>query len=109
MTMTPLPAYSKKKQSSLQLDDTNRGEPSPTAQLAEFAANLEFDDIPQPTVRRTEELFLDWVGSALAGKGGRPVEAMERFARMMGPQHGGESEVLDRKSTRLNSSHLVIS
>ena len=94
MTMTPLPAYSKKKQSSLQLDDTNRGEPSPTAQLAEFAANLEFDDIPQPTVRRTEELFLDWVGSALAGKGGRPVEAMERFARMMGPQHGGESEVL---------------
>jgi 2-methylcitrate dehydratase PrpD len=94
MTMTPLPAYSKKKQSNLQVDDTPRGEPSPTAQLAEFAANLGFDDIPEPTVRRTEELFLDWVGSALAGKGGPPVEAMERFARMMGPQRDGKSEVL---------------
>jgi 2-methylcitrate dehydratase PrpD len=94
MTMTPSPSYAKKKKSSVQVDDIPRGEPSPTAQLAEFAANLEFDDIPQSTVRRTEELFLDWVGSALAGKGGDPVEAMERFALMMGPQHRGRSEVL---------------
>jgi 2-methylcitrate dehydratase PrpD len=94
MTTTRLPAYSKRTRSSLKPDDTRRAEPSPTALLAEFAANLEFDDIPGPTIRRTEELFLDWFGSALAGKGGAPVEAMERFARMMGPEHGGKSEVL---------------
>ena len=33
-----------------------------------------------PVVRRAEDLLLDWLGSALAGKGARPVEAIERFA-----------------------------
>ncbi len=95
MTTKPLPAYTKKTRSSAEADHADgAAQASPTAQLAEFAANLEFNDIPQPVVRRTEELFLDWFGSALAGKGGAPVEAMERFARMMGPEHGGKSEVL---------------
>jgi len=44
-------------------------------------------------LRRAEDLFLDWFGSALAGKGARPVEAIERFAAAMGPAVG-ESEVL---------------
>jgi len=54
---------------------------------------LRFEDIPAPVLRRAEDLFLDWLGSALAGKGARPVEAIERFARTMGPL-AGESEVL---------------
>lgn len=95
MTTTQLPAYAKRTQSSVQPDENPaRAKLSPTAQLAEFAANLKFDDIPESTVRRTEELFLDWFGSTLAGKGAAPVQAIERFARMMGPEHGGSSEVL---------------
>jgi 2-methylcitrate dehydratase PrpD len=61
--------------------------------LAHFAATLSFEDIPQPVLRRAEDLLLDWLGSALAGKGVRPVETIERFALRMGPA-GGDSEVL---------------
>src|SRR5690625_3580843 len=64
-----------------------------SAQLAQFIADLRFEDIPTEVVRRTEDLLLDWFGSALAGKGARPVESIARFARRMagGP---GRAEVL---------------
>ena len=65
----------------------------PTKVLAAFAASLRFDDIPAPVLRRTEDLFLDWLGSVLAGKGARPVETIATFARTMGPADG-PSEVL---------------
>lgn len=94
MTTKPLPAYARKTQSSARTNRSLATDASPTAKLAEFAANLQFDDIPQSCIRRAEELFLDWFGSALAGKGGSPVEAMDRFARTMGPESGRRSEVL---------------
>jgi len=65
----------------------------PSKVLATFAAGLHFDDIPAPVLRRTEDLFLDWLGSVLAGKGARPVETIATFARTMGPADG-PSEVL---------------
>jgi 2-methylcitrate dehydratase PrpD len=65
----------------------------PGQTLAAFAAKLQFDDIPPEVLRRAEDLLLDWFGSALAGKSGRPVQTIERFASQMGPQ-GGPSEVL---------------
>jgi 2-methylcitrate dehydratase PrpD len=65
----------------------------PSKALADFAAGLRFEDIPQPVLRRAEDLFLDWFGSALAGKGARPVEAIARYAARMGPA-AGPSEVL---------------
>ncbi len=65
----------------------------PSQTLATFAAQLRFDDIPTPVLRRTEDLFLDWLGSALAGRGARPVQAIARFAEAMGPADG-PSEVL---------------
>src|ERR1700731_2781942 len=65
----------------------------PSKILANFAATLRFEDIPAPVLQRAEDLFLDWFGSALAGKGARPVETIERFAVAMGPAVG-ESEVL---------------
>ncbi|WP_077562951.1 MmgE/PrpD family protein, partial [Polaromonas sp. C04] len=70
---------------------------SPTAQLAAFAAGLRFDAIPGPVIRKTEDLLVDWFGSALAGKGSRPVETIARFAASMGPA-GGPSEVLISRS-----------
>jgi len=74
----------------------------PSQQLATFAAKLRFEDIPAPVMRRAEDLFLDWFGSALAGKTGRPVQVIESFAKQMGPQDG-PSEVLisRRRSTPL--------
>ncbi|MCC7038682.1 MAG: MmgE/PrpD family protein [Burkholderiales bacterium] len=64
--------------------------------LAAMAATLALDDVPAPVVRRTEDLMIDWLGSALAGKGARPVETIVRFAEAMGPA-GGPSEILIRR------------
>ncbi|MDR5841633.1 MmgE/PrpD family protein [Caballeronia sp. LZ031] len=48
----------------------------PSRTLATFAASIRFDDIPQHVVERTVNLYVDWLGSALGGKGARPVESM---------------------------------
>ncbi|MFM0208294.1 MmgE/PrpD family protein [Paraburkholderia sediminicola] len=56
----------------------------PSLTLATFAAQLDFDSIPPAVVERTVNLYVDWLGSALAGKGGRPVETIARFARHAG-------------------------
>lgn len=66
---------------------------TPSAQLAAFAANLRFDDIPESVVRKTEDLMVDWFGSAVAGHGSRPVESIARFAQAMGSAQG-PSEVI---------------
>lgn len=75
----------------------------PEQQLAEFAATLRFDDVPAAVVRRTEELFLDWIGSTLAGKGARPVEAIARFVTAQGPDDGPSEILIHRR----RSSPLV--
>jgi len=68
----------------------------PGESLARFAAGLRYQDIPAPVLRRCEDLFLDWVASALAGKGGRPVETLTAFHLSMGPPDG-PCEVLIRR------------
>jgi 2-methylcitrate dehydratase PrpD len=77
-----------------------------TQRLADFAAGLRFAAIPEAVVRRTEDLFLDWFASALAGKGARPVESIAAFIEAMGPgeREQGPSEVLIH---RRGSSPLV--
>jgi 2-methylcitrate dehydratase PrpD len=69
---------------------------SPTAQLAAFAAHLRVDAIPAPVLRKTEDLLVDWFGSALAGKGSRPVETIKRFAAAMGNADGTAEVLTDR-------------
>jgi 2-methylcitrate dehydratase PrpD len=71
--------------------------PSPTRALCEFVAELRFRDVPAPVVAAARDLFVDWFGSALAGKDARPVRALEAFARKMGPP-GGPSELLPSRS-----------
>jgi 2-methylcitrate dehydratase PrpD len=66
---------------------------SPGQVLSAFAANLRFEHIPEPVLRRCEDLLLDWFGAALAGKGARPVEAIARFMERMGGSEG-ECEIL---------------
>ncbi len=75
----------------------------PSADLARFAASLQHADIPAPVLRRTEDLFLDWMASALAGKDARPVEALTQFWLSQGPAEG-PCEVLHR---RRGSSPMV--
>lgn len=70
-----------------------------TAQLAAFAANLKFEDIPAPVVRKTEDLLVDWFGSALAGKGARAVESIAHFAAAMGPGQGACEVLIHRACT----------
>lgn len=69
-----------------------------TRTLATFLADLRYDDIPGSVVDRCEELFLDWLGSALAGKDYAPIPLFERFAQHMGPA-SGKSEILTLRSS----------
>ena len=71
----------------------------PSKTLAAFVAGLRFEDIPTPVVRRAKDLLLDWFGSALAGKGARPVEIIEGFAHSMGPDNGEAEVMVSRRHT----------
>ncbi len=62
--------------------------PCPEQTLARYAAELRSEQIPEAVLARAEDLLLDWLGSALAGKGSRPVETLARFALAMGPSDG---------------------
>jgi 2-methylcitrate dehydratase PrpD len=72
---------------------------NPSQTLAAFAANLRFDDIPEPVIRRAEDLFLDWFGSTVAGKGARAVETIDRFAQQAGPESGAAEILISRRRT----------
>ena len=63
--------------------------------LAQFAAQLQWQDVPEAVQRRTEDLCVDWFGSVLAGQGARPVRALAGFALSQGPE-AGPSEVIGR-------------
>ena len=76
---------------------------TPARELAAFAAALRFGSIPTAVVDRTEDLFLDWFASALAGKGARPVETIAAFYESQGPA-SGPAEILIHRAT---SSPLV--
>ena len=71
----------------------------PSQELAHFAATLRHEDIPAPVLRFAENLLVDWFGSALAGKGARPVETIARFAATMGPQDGPSEILISRRSS----------
>jgi 2-methylcitrate dehydratase PrpD len=61
---------------------------NPNAELAAFAAQLQFADLPEAVVAKAEDLLVDWFGSAVAGHGSRPVASLVRFAQSMGPAEG---------------------
>lgn len=71
----------------------------PSLDLATFAANLRFESLPESVVRRTEDLLVDWFGSAVAGKGAAAVETISRFAASMGPQDGPAEVITSRART----------
>ncbi|HSV35740.1 MAG TPA: MmgE/PrpD family protein [Ramlibacter sp.] len=72
---------------------------NPGADLAGFAAGLRFDHIPEPVIRKTEDLLVDWFGSAVAGHGSRPVASIVQFAQAMGPAEGPAEMIVNRART----------
>ncbi|EHR69606.1 uncharacterized protein involved in propionate catabolism [Burkholderiales bacterium JOSHI_001] len=71
----------------------------PSRSLATFAAGLQYAHIPAAVLRRTEDLFLDWFASALAGKGARPVESLAKFWLSQGPADGPSEVLIHRRSS----------
>jgi 2-methylcitrate dehydratase PrpD len=70
-----------------------------TPELASCLTHLRYEDVPAEAVERTKELFLDWIGSAIAGRNERPVRILERFAREMGPSEGPSEVLPSRRRT----------
>ncbi|PLC49013.1 2-methylcitrate dehydratase [Pollutimonas subterranea] len=71
----------------------------PSAELAEFAAQLVYEDIPDDVLRRTEDLMLDCLASTLAGSSARAVQTIAQFADTMGPTSGPSENMVTRRST----------
>jgi 2-methylcitrate dehydratase PrpD len=71
----------------------------PSKTLATFAAQLQATHIPPAVMRRTEDLFLDWLASALAGKDARPVESLARFWLSQGPADGPSEVLIHRRGS----------
>ncbi|WP_248795677.1 MmgE/PrpD family protein [Pseudomonas sp. MWU13-2105] len=61
---------------------------SHTQALCEFLAGLRYEQVPPAVFERTEDLFLDWLASALASQGAHPIPLFEAYARKMGPTDG---------------------
>lgn len=71
----------------------------PSAALAQFAATLQYEDIPDNVISRCEDLLLDTMGSILAGSSSKPVKAMASFAQQMGPADGPSMDFVRRTKT----------
>ncbi len=73
---------------------------SRTAELAAFAAGLRFEAIPAHVVRKTEDLLVDWFGSARRRQGRAPGRDHRRFRARDGPclAAAGGAELLVRRS-----------
>ena len=80
---------------------------SHTQALAGFLAELTYEQIPGVVLDRTEDLFLDWVGSALASQGARPIPLFERYAECMGPREGKAKILVSGRGTSAYFAALV--
>ncbi|KAB0549201.1 MmgE/PrpD family protein [Pseudomonas argentinensis] len=78
-----------------------------TQQLAKFLAELRYDDLPDHVLDRTEDLFLDWLGSALASEGARPIPLFEAYAQKMGPANGPARILVNGRGTSAYFAALV--
>jgi 2-methylcitrate dehydratase PrpD len=79
----------------------------PGADLARFAAELTWEQIPAAVRDRAVDLLVDWFGSALAGAAGRPVRAIAKLAAAMGPADGPCEILIDRRRTSPLFASLV--
>ncbi|AZE67458.1 2-methylcitrate dehydratase PrpD [Pseudomonas synxantha] len=86
-----------------------------TQALCRFLADLTYQQVPEPVLARIEELYLDWLASALASRGAHPIPLFERYAQKMGPSSGPAQVIVNGTGTsayfaalvNAASSHLV--
>ncbi len=71
----------------------------PSAELARFASELKYSDIPEPVLRRCEDLLLDTLASILAGSTARAVKSVGKFAELMGPADGKSEDFVNHRLT----------
>lgn len=79
----------------------------PTRELCRFVAGLSFDGLPPAVVEAAKRLIVDWLGSALAGRGHRAVTGFEAFAEAMGPVTGPSTILVSRRKTSPYFAALV--
>ena len=79
----------------------------PSQLLASFAATLRYEQIPDAVRMRTEDLFLDWIGSALAGRTSRAVQTIDRYAQTMGPGSGPCEVLISRRTTTPTTAEVT--
>ena len=86
-----------------------------TQALCQFLADLTYSQLPEHVLDRIEELYLDWLASALASQGAHPIPLFERYAQTMGPGSGPAQVIVSGASSsayfaalvNAASSHLV--
>lgn len=59
-----------------------------TAALLRFVADLAIESVPEDVWLRIEDLFLDWLASAIASRKSHPIPSFGRMAKQMGPKQG---------------------
>ena len=79
----------------------------PSQELARFASQLNIGEIPKEVIDRSEDLLVDWFGSAIAGKGSRPVEIITQFVQSMGGFNGANPGTAEILITRTSSSPFL--
>ena len=78
---------------------------TPTAILAEFVANLQYEQIPAVTRERVKDIILDAIASALAGTHGDEVKQIRGLATALGASH--EASVFGGDKLSLTGATLL--
>lgn len=78
-----------------------------TEHLTGFLAALQYEHLPAPVIARTEDLFLDWLGSLLAGRSQHPIPLFAGYARRMGPVEGRSENLVEGTTTSPYFAALV--
>ena len=80
---------------------------SHTQALCRFLAELNYEQLPDNVLARAEDLYLDWLASALASKGAQPIPLFERYAHKMGPSSGPAQIIVSGASSSAYFAALV--
>ena len=76
-----------------------------THQMADFAINLQYQDIPAPAVKEAKRFLLDSVGCALAAVDNEDMAAMYRFVEKLG---GRPEATLIGSGTKTNAPNAAL-
>ena len=71
-----------------------------TKELAAFAADLRFEDLPPATVRKTKQCILDWLGVCIRGSQEKPAQLL-RQTLLTGSEH--EASVFNGQGEQANA------